>query len=954
MGGGGGGGGGGGQRSRRAVAAAAPDHRRHVQHAARSQDHDGADKVREGMVVLDAVAEPAARAGQGPGRAHEQPPGRAGSVVQEDRRAAAEGGGGDEGGGRQAAGAERRTARCRPRTRRCSSCSRPKRSSSCRCRPAQRRRRRWRRRRGIDRRGSGRLVQDGNGQDGEPVRDQSQRADASSRRSADRRARREAEGAGAPAGAGDSSGSAAWPPASRPRGNGGDLQRALAEQAEEAARQLEQLSRDQNRQDLADTARQLRNAADAMRRAAANGDPSARGPGRGRRRAAARGAAAAAAQRRATRAERDVKDAQRQAEEIAQEQKDIANDAQRPAATPAPIACGSAQMLGQRKDALEQKVAGLEKQLDRMAERDRARTRKDASRKLPEAANGIRDDKIKEKIRYSKQRCSGAGAPEEFARNLEAADRRQHRQLRKKLDEAATSAGPQGRDAAPTRSNARASWRAASSRSAAACRSARGSRGRTASRRQQGQGQQGKDGQDGQQGKQGQQGQQGQAGQQGTGSAGQQGQQGQAGSGGPTRPGRPAGAAGPGRSAGPARPGRPAGTGRSAGRPRWAAATPWRRVAAAAGGGDRRPGRLLHRPDDIRQFRGEARRWTGEGQALRNMLREQNVDPKELDEILRRLRELDSERVYQDVEELRAAADLRVRRHEALRVRAAPQGRRRSRSRARHRLGRSAAGVQGAGRGVLPLAVEGPKQQQNDGQRMTRRRRRRRGAAGRVAAPRRSAAWGGGYGRWGGEAGVPPRFPTDADFDGGVPVLPVDVPPGARPAARPGLGHRLSRRRHQLLDPPLGADQDRGRPQTGSEPNHFVVRPTDEWLFQCPFVMASDPGSAGFTPEDAAGPAQLPAQGRLPLGRRLLGAVGVGRLRRARSPRCCRPAQYPIKDLTAEHPIYRALFHGRRRSRRCRRGSSGADRRRHLGDGRRTAPARTWRRSPTRRAASWC
>ena len=59
--------------------------------------------------------------------------------------------------------------------------------------------------------------------------------------------------------------------------NSGDVQRSLAEQAEEAARQLEKLSRDQNRQDLADTARQLRNAADAMRRAAAKGDPSAAG-----------------------------------------------------------------------------------------------------------------------------------------------------------------------------------------------------------------------------------------------------------------------------------------------------------------------------------------------------------------------------------------------------------------------------------------------------------------------------------------------------------------------------------------------------------------------------------------------------------------------------------------------------------------------------------------------------
>jgi len=34
------------------------------------------------------------------------------------------------------------------------------------------------------------------------------------------------------------------------------------------------------------------------------------------------------------------------------------------------------------------------------------------------------------------------------------------------------------------------------------------------------------------------------------------------------------------------------------------------------------------------------------------MLKEQNVDPKEFDEIMKRLKELDSERVYQDVEEL--------------------------------------------------------------------------------------------------------------------------------------------------------------------------------------------------------------------------------------------------------------------------------------------------------------
>ncbi|HYB96764.1 MAG TPA: DUF4175 family protein, partial [Vicinamibacterales bacterium] len=197
--------------------------------------------------------------------------------------------------------------------------------------------------------------------------------------------------------------------------SGSDLQRALAEQAEEAARQLERLSREQNRQDLADTARQLRQAADSMRRAAAKGDPSAQGQ------AAAAADRLREAQRQlqrnqTARGERDVRDAQRQAAEIAQEQSDIANDArQLPQAGPDRLP--KAQMIGQRKDALENKVAELEKQLDRMVG-EQTRESRDTARRLGEAAAAIRDNKIKEKIRYSKS-LLGSGAPEQYAHNFE-------------------------------------------------------------------------------------------------------------------------------------------------------------------------------------------------------------------------------------------------------------------------------------------------------------------------------------------------------------------------------------------------------------------------------------------------------------------------------------------------------------------------------------------------------
>lgn len=400
-------------------------------------------------------------------------------------------------------------------------------------------------------------------------------------------------------------------------GGGGDLQRALAEQAEEAARQLEKLSRDQQRQDLADTARQLRSAADAMKRAAAKGDPAAAGQ------AAAAAERLRQAQRQLTgnqqaRGERDVRDAQRQAAEIAEAQQDIAADARRlPQAGPDRLQ--QAQLLGQRKDALEDKVANLEKQLDRMVG-EQTRDAKDTARKLSEAVSGIRDSKVKEKIRYSKS-LLGSGAPEQYARNFEEEIGANIESLRKKLDAAAGTVGQQGRDhSTEALDKARELARGMDSmgqrmaeRSRESAKVAKGAEGA--------EGQQGKEGQQGQgQGAEGAEGSQGGKGQQGQ--AGQQGQGGQQGG---------------GRNAG----GREDLGGR---------ATTGGFGDGGWDGGDRRAGRFS--ADDIRQFRGEARRWAQEGQALRNLLREQNIDPKELDEIMKRLRELDSERAYQDVAEL--------------------------------------------------------------------------------------------------------------------------------------------------------------------------------------------------------------------------------------------------------------------------------------------------------------
>jgi hypothetical protein len=68
------------------------------------------------------------------------------------------------------------------------------------------------------------------------------------------------------------------------------------------------------------------------------------------------------------------------------------------------------------------------------------------------------------------------------------------------------------------------------------------------------------------------------------------------------------------------------------------------------GWGDARPGNFS--PDDVRQFRGEARRYAQDLDNLRRSLRGDGVDTRQLDDILRRLKALDDDRVYRDVQEL--------------------------------------------------------------------------------------------------------------------------------------------------------------------------------------------------------------------------------------------------------------------------------------------------------------
>ena len=166
--------------------------------------------------------------------------------------------------------------------------------------------------------------------------------------------------------------------------------------------------------------------------------------------------------------------------------------------------------------------------------------------------------------------------------------------------------------------------------------------------------------------------------------------------------------------------------------------------------------------------------------------------------------------------------------------------------------------------------------------------------------------FGGGRGGWGGETGAPPRFPTDDDFDGTFHFCRL-MYQSVRSQQR-GLGWgtdypyadiNFSIRLSELTKTRVG--------QSGSEPNHLVVRPTDPALFQCPFVLASDPGSAGFSPEDVAGLRAYLLKGGFFWVDDFWGpwawdafASEIGKV--------LPPGEYPIRELDVDHPIFRTLF----------------------------------------------
>jgi hypothetical protein len=94
---------------------------------------------------------------------------------------------------------------------------------------------------------------------------------------------------------------------------------------------------------------------------------------------------------------------------------------------------------------------------------------------------------------------------------------------------------------------------------------------------------------------------------------------------------------------------------------------------------------------------------------------------------------------------------------------------------------------------------------------------------------------------------------------------------------------------------------------TAAQPNPLLVRPIDDALFQCPFVLMSAPGSAGFSDRDAEKLREFVLKGGFLWADDFWGSYQweqwLTQIRKVLPA-----SEYPVVDLPLSHPMLTAQF----------------------------------------------
>jgi hypothetical protein len=163
--------------------------------------------------------------------------------------------------------------------------------------------------------------------------------------------------------------------------------------------------------------------------------------------------------------------------------------------------------------------------------------------------------------------------------------------------------------------------------------------------------------------------------------------------------------------------------------------------------------------------------------------------------------------------------------------------------------------------------------------------------------------WGGYYGR------TPPRFPTATTFDGSFHFCRVMFTSDRREKQGwgtdyPGADLNFSTRLAELTKVRVTMTHD----GEGEVPDAVVVRLTDAALFQCPFVLMEDAGTARFSDAEVRSLRAYLLKGGFLFVSDYHGTFSKEQFDEEIG-RVLPPAEYPIVDLTPpDHPLWHTMF----------------------------------------------
>jgi hypothetical protein len=169
-----------------------------------------------------------------------------------------------------------------------------------------------------------------------------------------------------------------------------------------------------------------------------------------------------------------------------------------------------------------------------------------------------------------------------------------------------------------------------------------------------------------------------------------------------------------------------------------------------------------------------------------------------------------------------------------------------------------------------------------------------------------AAQFGGGFGRFG-PRGYPLKYASAESFGRGFNFCRAAYTSGRREAGGQGWSTdypdaelNFSIRLSELTKTRVSKDSN-GRPE------HLVVRLTDDFLYQCPYLHMEDVGTASLTDAEVLGLRGFLLKGGFVWVDDYWGTYAMQNWL-SQLARVLPPSEYPVEDIPLDHPIFKSMF----------------------------------------------